>query len=198
MDGSNKAGSGKSANGSKHGLVAAIAVLVAAIAVAAVAYGVLAPGASTNANLRGDDAAQSEAVKAPDFTAVDAEGSEVALSSLLGKPVVLNFWASTCGPCKGEMPGFQSAYEQWGDRVSFVMVDIPGFNGETVDKAKAFLAENGYTFPVLFDVDGMASQRYGLSSIPRTFFLDADGSVVAQGSGALSEQALEEGLSMIA
>ena len=111
--------------------------------------------------------------------------------------MVLNFWASTCGPCQSEMPGFQAAYEQHGDEVRFVMVDIPGFNGETVERAQRFLEESGYTFPAFYDAKGEASRAYGLTSIPRTYFIDAQGDIVATGAGALSEQALQQGLAKI-
>ena len=192
--------SGTNTADNKKSLIIGLVVLAVVIVASTFAYNALAPEASTS-NLREETTSstqqEEEDVKAPDFTAVNAEGEEVSLSSFEGKPVVLNFWASTCGPCKSEMPGFQAAYEELGDQVNFVMVNIPGFNGETEDRAKAFLAENGYTFPVLFDTSGMAAQLYGISSIPQTFFLDEQGYVVIMSSGALPEESLQQGLDMI-
>ncbi len=196
---------------SKKGVLIGAVVLAVVIIVAAIAYNALAPnasstireeqttsfdGASDAANQQ-DGSEDAQTVPAPDFTMQDAEGNDVSLSSLFGKPMVLNFWASTCGPCQREMPEFQAAFEEMGDEVRFTMVDIPGFNGESVQRAKQFVADNGYTFPVFFDVDGEASVPYGLSSIPRTYFLDAQGNVVASAAGMLDAQTLQQGLSMI-
>ena len=87
---------------------------------------------------------------APDFTVTDAEGNAVKLSDFRGKGVVLNFWASWCGPCKSEMPHFQTAYEQYGEDVHFLMVNMSTAFGDSSEDAKAVLTENGYTFPVYY------------------------------------------------
>lgn len=133
---------------------------------------------------------------APDFTVYDPEGTPVKLSDFRGKPVVLNFWASWCGPCQMEMPHFQSAFDQYGETVAFLMVNCT-WGRETQDSAKEFVSGSGYTFPVFYDTTMEASMLYGASSIPVTYFLDADGYAIARGTGALSEQALETGIAMI-
>lgn len=138
-----------------------------------------------------------EVVEAPDFSMKDANGNTVKLSQYFGKPIVLNFWASTCGPCQREMPSFQSAYEELGDEVQFMMVDVVGFNGESEARAKNFIQSNGYTFPVFFDINGEATVPYGLSSIPQSFFIDRDGNVVATASGSINESLLQQGIEMI-
>ncbi len=209
----------------KKGVLIATVVLVVIIIVAAIAYNVLAPAATdgasqiaatnTGSSSAGSTSSDSgsgaqnaagssrgnttdaDTVMAPDFTVTDSEGASVSLSQFRGKPIVLNFWASTCGPCQREMPEFQKAFETYGDEIQFMMVDIPGFNGESEQRAKNFIASNGYSFPVFFDSADDAAMKYGLSSIPRTFFLDAQGNVVASGAGMLDAASLEQGISML-
>ncbi len=139
--------------------------------------------------------AEAQRTAAPDFTAYDADGNAVQLSDYFGKPLVLNFWASWCGPCKSEMPAFQQAYEQE-DGVQFLLVNMTG-GRETQADAEALLAQEGYTFPVLFDLDLDAAMTYGVAALPTTYFLDAEGNLVAWAQGAINEQTLQQGLDMI-
>ncbi|MBQ4347432.1 MAG: TlpA family protein disulfide reductase, partial [Firmicutes bacterium] len=87
---------------------------------------------------------------APDFTVYDSEGNAVMLSDFIGKPIVLNFWASWCGPCKMEMPEFNEAYAELGEDIQFLMVNVTT-GRETQESASAFIEENGYSFPVFYD-----------------------------------------------
>ena len=134
---------------------------------------------------------------APDFTVYDGEGNAVSLSSMQGKPVVVNFWASWCGPCKSEMPDFQKAYEQHGEAVHFMIVNMTDGMQETKEKAKAYVDKQGFTFPVYYDTDMDAAMTYGVNTIPATYFVAADGSLIARANGAISLATLEKGLSMI-
>ena len=134
---------------------------------------------------------------APDFTVLDWEGNQRTLSEFEGKPVVLNFWASWCGPCKSEMPDFDEAFQTYGDKIHFLMVNCTDGGRETVESAKAFIEEEGYTFPVYFDTTYEAASLYGASSIPLTYFIDANGDLVTYGRGALSADLLQKGIDMI-
>ena len=133
----------------------------------------------------------------PDFTMTDASGEEVKLSDFFGKPVVLNFWASWCGPCKSEMPHFEDAYQKYGKNINFVIVNLTDGARETKEKASEFIEEQGYTFPVYFDTNTEGAMTYGTYSIPVTYFIAADGTPVAQANGALDAATLQKGLDMI-
>ena len=134
---------------------------------------------------------------APDFTVYDADGNAHKLSDFRGKPVVLNFWASWCGPCKSEMPDFDDAYKKYGEDIHFVMVNLTDGSQETVESASAFISQSGYSFPVYYDTDMDAAATYGVNSVPITFFIDSSGAIVAYGSGALTAENLEQGIGMI-
>ncbi len=135
--------------------------------------------------------------KMPDFTVYDIQGNSVKLSDFLGEPVVLNFWASWCGPCKSEMPAFQEAYEKYGEDVVFLMVNMTDGYQETVEAAAEFIKNSEYTFSVYFDSNSEAATAYGVRSIPTTYFIDAYGEGVAWANGALDQQNLEKGIGMI-
>lgn len=133
----------------------------------------------------------------PDFTVMDASGREVKLSDFRGKPVVVNFWASWCGPCKSEMPDFNEVCQEMGAEIHFLMVNITDGGRETLDVAKQFIADSGYTFPVYYDTQYSAAIAYGVSSLPTTYFFDAEGYGVAYAVGAINEEALLRGIEMI-
>ncbi len=140
---------------------------------------------------------EQEAVAAPDFTAYDGDGNEVKLSQYFGKPIVLNFWASWCPPCKSEMPHFNKVYGEMQDEVLFLMVDLVDGRQETQEKGQKYIDDNGFTFLVLFDLDQNAAYTYGIRSIPTTLFIDKEGNVAAGLQGAMDEETLRRGIDLI-
>ena len=99
---------------------------------------------------------------------------ELSLDELRGKAVVLNFWASWCGPCKEETPLLERAWQRWQKRdVVFVGVNVKDFRGDALD----FMREYGVTYPNVYDGKGSTIGRYGVTGYPETYFIDADGRV---------------------
>ena len=135
-------------------------------------------------------------IKAPDFTVYDADGKEAHLTDFVGKPIVLNFWASWCGPCQMEMPDFDEKYRELGESVSFMMVNMTT-GRETKEKAMELIKEKGYTFPVFYDTEADAAMTYSAHSLPTTYFIDAEGNAVARAVGAIDSATLQQGIDMI-
>jgi len=133
-----------------------------------------------------------ESIKVPDFTVYDLEGNAVSLYDCLGKPIVLNFWATWCGPCQSEMPAFNQMYEKYKDQVTFLMVNVTDGSRDTVESVTSFYSDSGYAFPIYFDTTLEASMTYGAYSIPVTFFIDSEGYLLYNHMGAMSENALAQ------
>lgn len=119
-------------------------------------------------------AAPREGFLAPDARVLDASGQEIPLSSLRGKPVILNFWASWCKPCQAEMPTLQKIHQDYAPRGLIIL----GVNATYQDRASfalAFAQEMKLTFPIYFDVTGKAAGEYQVRALPSTYFIDAKG-----------------------
>ena len=134
---------------------------------------------------------EAKANPAPDFTMYDLDGNAHKLSDFRGKPVILNFWASWCGPCKAEMPDFEEAYKTHGGDIQFLIVNLTDGSSETVESASDYIASQGYTFPVYYDADLEGAAAYSIYAIPVTYFIDAEGAVRAFNEGMISADVLE-------
>ena len=171
--------------------------LVALLSAVGLAYGRLSAGYA-DAVPSGQDAAPSgqdeESAAAPDFAMLNADGETVRLSDFQGTPVVMNFWATWCPPCRQELPHFDEAYAEYGDRVAFLMVDLTDGKQETVEGVQAFMAEQGYIFPVCYDTEMEGAYAYGVNAIPTTYFINADGTVHSYQIGALTRELLYDSL----
>lgn len=126
--------------------------------------------------------------KAPDFTAQLIDGSSITLSDFKGKPVIINFWATWCGPCVKEMPAFERLQADFGDKIGIIAVNC----GDDADTVKDFASENGYTFPIALDEDYKINMLYPTSSIPYTVVLDANGKITHISAGAVDADTMYE------
>lgn len=129
-------------------------------------------------------------VYAPDFTVLNMAGEEVSLSDFIGKAVVLNFWATWCGPCKSEMPHFETLYQEYGEQVEFMMVNLTDGVQDTAEDVVAFIEDTGYTFPVYLDTELSGAATYGVYSIPMSVFINAEGEIIYYQLGMMSEENL--------
>lgn len=138
-----------------------------------------------------EESAVPDAELAPDFTVYDTAGNALRLSDLRGKPVVINFWATWCPPCREELPHFDAACAELGGEIVFMMIDLTDGGSETVEGVLAFLEETGYRFPVYYDKDMDAASAYEISAIPLTVLVDAQGRLVDRHLGSMTAAQLE-------
>lgn len=123
-----------------------------------------------------------------DFTAVLADGSTFTLSEHEGSVMLLNFWATWCGPCVGEMPAFPRLIEKYGDDLTLIAVDL----GEDAETVGSFLERNGYEFPVALDLNGDIGSLYPSDGIPYTVLIGRDGKIAITHLGAYDADAMYE------
>lgn len=136
-------------------------------------------------------------IKAINFTVYDENNNEVKLEDYIGKPIVINYWATWCGYCVKEMPTFNKVYEEEKDEVVFMMINATDGVSETVDKAKKFIKENNFQFPVYYDIKEEVGYQYGIYSLPTTIFINKKGEIEIGYKGMLSEEILKKEIQKI-
>ena len=161
----------------KYGLGALASIAIVAAVVFAVASGSGSSG---------------EGAKAPDFEFSMFQGIEEVgfrngnLARLEGKPLVLNFWAGLCPPCRAEMPQFQLFYEEFKEDIQLVGIDIGIFTGlGSRSNAEELLRELGVTYPAGWTEDGSVPRKFGVTSMPTTVFISSDGTIIEKSVGAI-------------
>jgi len=130
---------------------------------------------------------------ATDFTLRDLHGNQVSLRQFSGQPVVVNFWATWCPPCRAEVPHLVEAYEREGGEVVFLAISVD----EPAGTVRRFAEKNGMPFIILLDDGGKVASNHKVRGIPVTLFISREGEIVARYAGQMSPQRLEEGLSRI-
>jgi len=135
------------------------------------------PSIKTNAAVQGDPL--------PDATVQNLAGDDITIASLVGRPMVINIWGSTCGPCKKELPDFAAAHLEYGDSVRFVGIDyLPAS-----DREEAFARDRGVQYELFYDGTGEFIANVGIAAFPVTLFVDSNGRIIRQ-TGQLNEAEL--------
>ena len=154
------------------------------------------PAAEEPADQEGTSKQEYSHPVAPDFTLVDQYGETHTLSDYQGKTVFLNFWATWCGPCQSEMPDIQALYEDHGSNSGDVIIlsvaQPDTYQEGSVEEITAFMEERGYTYPVLFDQEGLVFYYYGIRAFPTTYMISADGTVFRGISGAMPRELMDD------
>ncbi len=135
---------------------------------------------------------------APNFELAKLDGTKVKLSDLKGKKVILNFWATWCGPCKQEMPDMEAFYKKHKTDVEILAVNYTaseGANGE--EKVKKFAEEKGITFPILLDKDITVTTTYKVITIPTSYFVDTKGVIQDKFIGPMTQKEMEKRIAKI-
>jgi cytochrome c biogenesis protein CcmG, thiol:disulfide interchange protein DsbE len=172
-----------------------LAAQAAAVAVVVALLGLLVWKVAQGEGEVAKELARGGTPPAPLFTLERLDGKgDLALESLRGKTVVLNFWASWCGPCRDEMPLLQQGSERWRDRdVVFVGIDIDDLRSD----ARSFLERFGVTYANVYDGKSSTVGRYGTTGVPETYFVDPGGKIRYRIAGPVEDAAdLDKGIEL--
>ena len=150
---------------------------------------VLVWGALDKDSATGGSGATRPGKEAPAFSLESFSGGTVSLADFEGQPVIINFWASWCAPCRQEMPALETTWQLFRER-DLVVVGINLPKSDPEESARAFLDEFGISYPNVFDMRGFTAIDYGVSGIPVTFFVDREGVVTRRFVGTLTDGSL--------
>jgi len=164
---------------------------------AAFIYGLLRPSDPPKFSEVFDDSSSNVGIsvgdQAPDFKLITLSGETIALEDLRGHPVLINFWATWCGPCRLEMPAFQERYVQYKPDLRVIAVNFD----ENKEDVQTFVNELELTFDILLDPGAEVQKLYQIRGYPTSFFIDADGIIQVQHIGLIVESQLDEYLAEI-
>jgi thiol-disulfide isomerase/thioredoxin len=127
---------------------------------------------------------------APSFNLTGLDGRKYSLNSIKGTPLVINFWASWCGPCKMEAPELVKLHQKYGDKIEIYAINVT--KSDSISGVHRFADEFGIEFPVLLDKDDEVSTKYRIVAIPTTFFVNKDGKIVDMIAGFGGAEVLAE------
>jgi len=176
-------------NGKKRSVIIALIALVALLVVAVLAYSVL-PNLQGGKSYELTPAAESDSGLSEGLLACNVEDSGGAtvvlgdLSKTSQKPIVINIWASWCAHCVEEMEAYQKLYDEYGDRVEFVMLNVVDTPGEA-QKARDFVKERSFTYPVYYDSNAEVREALFVTGIPVSVIVSADGKVIMNRAGEI-------------
>ncbi|PGX02752.1 MULTISPECIES: redoxin domain-containing protein [Bacillus] len=130
---------------------------------------------------------------APDFELTKLDGTNVKLSDLKGKKVILNFWATWCGPCQQEMPDMEAFYKEHKENVEILAINYtPSEKGGGEEKVSNFATEKGITFPILLDKNIDVTTAYKVITIPTSYFIDTKGVIQDKFIGPMTQKEMEK------
>jgi thiol-disulfide isomerase/thioredoxin len=124
----------------------------------------------------------------PTLDVQTVKGDAFSTAGLVGRPLVVNLWYSTCAPCKRELPAFAAAQAKYGDTVRFVGINPSGLDPQTEDK---FARDKGVQYELFYDPNGDLTSTLGIATLPQTLFIDSHGTIVDQ-TGELTDAKLED------
>lgn len=150
-----------------------------------------------NDTFKKDDIKEQETMvnQAKDFSVYNDKGEEIKLSSFKGKPIVINFWTTWCGYCKVEMKYFEELYNEYKDKVEFVMVNSTIEDNK--DEVNKYITGQGYTFPIYYDINGNAVNTYKITGYPITMFINKDFQISRIHQGMINLETLQKNINNI-
>ena len=167
------------------GVMAVLAIMAVLIIAVVIIVGIIIFRKIDNSRYVYPEKKEDVIKSAPDFAATLVSGEEFTLSENIGKPVLINFWATWCGPCVNEMPAFERLKEDYGEEVVIVAVNC----GEKAEAVREFAETNGYTFSFAIDEKAkISTMDYPTMSIPYTVLVDKEGNIAEEFVGAVSAE----------